>query len=65
MRKNVTGDWIRLHDDDKVHNLYSPPDIISVMKSRKMKRVEHGTCVGKNINKYRVLVEKPESQRSL
>jgi hypothetical protein len=30
-RKEVTGDWRKFHDAEELHNLYSSPDIVSVM----------------------------------
>jgi acyl-coenzyme A synthetase/AMP-(fatty) acid ligase len=32
----VTGDWRKLHDEE-IHNLYSSPSIIRMIKSRGMK----------------------------
>jgi hypothetical protein len=39
-RVEVAGSWRRLHDG-KLHNLYNSPNIIRVMKSRKMRCVGH------------------------
>jgi hypothetical protein len=39
-REEVVGDWRRLHSEG-IHNLYTSPDIISVIKSRKMGWVGH------------------------
>jgi len=36
-REEVPGDWRRLHNEE-LHNLYTSPDIIRVIKSRRMKR---------------------------
>jgi hypothetical protein len=35
----TTGDWRKLHNE--LHNLYSSPYIITVIKSRTMRRVKH------------------------
>jgi hypothetical protein len=35
-RNHVTGDWIKLHSE-KLHNLYSLPNIMTMIKSRRMK----------------------------
>jgi hypothetical protein len=35
-RDEVTDDWKKLHNDE-LHNLYSSPNIIRMIKSRKMK----------------------------
>jgi hypothetical protein len=34
-REEVEGDWRRLHNEE-LHNLYASPDIIRVIKSRRM-----------------------------
>jgi hypothetical protein len=36
-RDEVTGDWKKLHNEE-LHNLYSSPDIIRMIKSRRMGR---------------------------
>jgi hypothetical protein len=42
----VTGDWRKLHNDE-LHNLYSSPSVIRVMKSRRMKWAEHVARMGR------------------
>jgi hypothetical protein len=39
-RDQVTGEWRKLHNE-KVHNLYSSPNIIRIIKSRRIKRMGH------------------------
>jgi hypothetical protein len=39
-REEVVGDWRRLHND-KLHNLYASPNIIRVIKSRRMRWLGH------------------------
>jgi hypothetical protein len=39
-REEVTGDWRRLHNDE-LHNLYGSPNIITVIKLRRMKWAGH------------------------
>jgi hypothetical protein len=34
-REQVTGGWRRLHNEE-LHNLYASPNIISVIKSRRI-----------------------------
>jgi hypothetical protein len=36
----VTGDWRKLHNEE-LHNLYSPPNIIRMIKSRRIRLAEH------------------------
>jgi hypothetical protein len=44
-RDEVTGEWRKLHSE-KLHNLYSSPDIIRQVKSRRMRWVGHVARVG-------------------
>jgi hypothetical protein len=61
-RDEVMGQWRMLHTGE-LHNLYSSPDIIRQIKSRRMRWVGHGSCMGEGRNVYRVLVGKPEGKR--
>jgi hypothetical protein len=44
-RDEVTGEWTKLHNDE-LHNLFSSPNIIRQIKSRRMRWAEHVECVG-------------------
>jgi hypothetical protein len=61
---HVTGDWRKLHNEE-LHNLYSSPNIIRMIKSRRMRRAGHVARMGETRNAYRILVEKPEGKRPL
>jgi hypothetical protein len=63
-RNEMTGDWRKLHNEE-LHNLYSLPDIIRMIKSRKMRVAEHVARMGDKRNAYRIFVEKPEGKRPL
>jgi hypothetical protein len=63
-RDEVTGEWRRLHNGE-LHNLYSSPDIIRQIKSRRVRWAGHVACMGEGRNVYRVLVRKPEGKRPL
>jgi hypothetical protein len=39
-RDDVTGEWRKLHNEE-LHNLYSSPNIIRMIKSRRMRSVGH------------------------
>jgi hypothetical protein len=41
----VTGDWRKLHNVE-LHNLCSPPNIIRIIKSRRMRWAEHTVRMG-------------------
>jgi hypothetical protein len=60
-RDEVTGGWRKLHSGE-LHNLYSSPDIIRQIKSRRMRWAGHVARMGEGRNVYRVLVGKPEGK---
>ena len=55
----LRGDWRKLHNEE-LHDLYSSPNIIRVIKSRKMRWVRHVARMGQKINAYRLSAGKPE-----
>jgi hypothetical protein len=61
-RCEVTGDWRKLYNGE-LHNLYSSPNIIRMMKSKRMRWAGHVARIGAKRNPYRMLVEKPEGKR--
>jgi hypothetical protein len=60
----VTGEWRKLHSEE-LHNLYSSPDIIRQIRSRKMRWVGHVARMGEERKVYRVWVGKAEGKRPL
>jgi hypothetical protein len=58
-RDEMTGDWIKLHNEE-LHSLYSFPSIIRMIKSRRMRWAGHVARMGAKRNAYRILVGKPE-----
>jgi hypothetical protein len=63
-RDEVTGELRNLHNEE-LHNLYSSPDIIRQVKSRRMRWAGHVARMGEEIKLYKVLVGKPEGKRPL
>jgi len=63
-RDEVTGEWRKLHNEE-LHYLYSSPNIVQVIKSRRMRWVGHVARMGEGRGVYRVLVAKPEGKRPL
>ena len=63
-RNEVTGEWRRLHNEE-LNDLYSSPNIVRVIKSRRMRLAGHVAHMGEERGAYRVLVGKPEGKRSL
>ena len=58
-RDEVTGEWRRLYNEE-LNDLHSSPNIVWVIKSRRMRRAGHVACMGEERGVYRVLVGKPE-----
>jgi hypothetical protein len=56
--------WRKLHNDE-LHSLYSSPNIVRVIKSRRMRWVGHVALVGEGRGVYRVLVGRPKGKRPL
>jgi hypothetical protein len=63
-RDEITREWRKLHNKE-LHILYSSPNIIRRIKSRRMRWAEHVTRMGEDRNVYRVLMGKPERKRPL
>src|SRR5215469_12756938 len=63
-RDEVTGEWRKLHNEE-LRDLYSLPNIVRMVKSRRMRWVGHVARMGEGRGVYRVLVRKPEGKRPL
>jgi hypothetical protein len=63
-RDEVMGEWKRLHNEELI-DLYSSPNIVRVIKSRRMRWEGHVVRMGERRGAYRVLVGKPEGKRPL
>jgi hypothetical protein len=60
-RDEMAGSWRKLHNEE-LHNLYSSPSTIRIIKSRKIRWAGHGTQMRENRNEYRISVGKPEAE---
>jgi hypothetical protein len=64
-RDEVTGGWRKLHNEE-LHNLYSPPSVIRMIRSRRMRWVYHGAQKGRrgmHIGYFGGKVRKKETAR--
>ena len=63
-RDEVTGEWRKLHNVE-LSDLYSLPNIVRVVKSRRMRWAVHVARMGEGRGVHRVLVGKTEGKRPL
>jgi len=63
-RDEVTGEWRRLHNEE-LNDLYSSPNIVLVIKPKRIRWAGHVARVGEERGVYRVLVGKQEGKRPL
>jgi hypothetical protein len=60
-RDEVTGEWRKLLNEE-LNDLYSLPNIVRVVKSRRMRWAGHVARMGEDSSVYRVLVGEPEGK---
>jgi hypothetical protein len=63
-KDEVRGEWRKLHNEE-LNDLYSLPNIVRVVKSRRMRWAGHVARVGEERGVHSVLVGKPEGKRPL
>ena len=61
-RDEVKTEWRKLHNEE-LDDLYSSPNIVWVIKSRRIRWAGHVVQMGEKRGVYRVLVGKPEGKR--
>ena len=61
-RNEVRGEWRKLHNEE-LRDLYSLPNIVRVVKLRRMRWPGHVAHMGEGRVVHRVLVGKPEGKR--
>jgi hypothetical protein len=60
-KDEVMGGWRKLHNEE-LYNFCSSPNIIRMMKSRRMRWVGHVARMKEKRNEYRILIVKPEGK---
>ena len=63
-RDGITGEWRKLHNEE-LNDLYSSPNIVRVIKSRRKRWAGHVARMEEGRGVHKALVGKPEGKRSL
>jgi len=63
-KREEDGSWRKLHNDE-LHNLYSSPNIVRVIKSTRLRWAGHVARMEKGRGVYRVLAGRPKGKRPL
>jgi hypothetical protein len=63
-KREEDGSWRKLHNDE-LHSLYSSPNIVRVIKARRLRWAGRVALMGEGSGVYSVLVGKPEVKRQL
>ena len=60
-KRDETGEWRKLHNEE-LNDLYSLPNIVRVVKSRRIGWAGHVARMGEDRGVHRALVRKPEGK---
>jgi hypothetical protein len=61
-REEVAGGWRRLHNEE-LHNLYTSPNIVRGIESKRMREAGHVARMSAMRNEYKILFGEPEGKR--
>jgi hypothetical protein len=57
--EELVGGWRRLHNEE-LHNLYTLPNIVRVIKATRMRWAGHVTSMGEMWNVHKIMVSRPK-----
>jgi hypothetical protein len=63
-REELVGGWRRLHNEE-LHNLYTSPNVIRAIQSRRLRLAGHVARMGERRNAYSILVGKSKGKKRL
>jgi hypothetical protein len=64
LKRYENGDWKSLHNEE-LHNLYRSPNIVRVIKSRRLRWASHVVRMKEDRSAFKILAGKPIGKRSL
>ena len=63
-KRDENGEW-RRHHNEQLHSLYRSPDIVRVIKSRRLRWTGHIARMEEGMSTFKILTGKPTGKRAL
>ena len=63
-KRDDNGEWRRLHNEE-LHSLYRSPNIVRVIKSRRLRWIGHVARMEEDRSAFKILTGKPTGKRPL